>query len=241
MAEGAVLFITAWSGVGKTTTGDYLCHYHGWEHLDGDDDMRSKDPDAKAATQGLVKAFQDHWFKDVAAPPELWHPYFERLCARALAAQRAAGEKRVVVSMSVYRREVRDFIRARLSASFLKLECDVDVVVRSALKRLEDYMGMSGKTAQDWWDGPSQFEGVCFKDKYGPWSFENYRRMQLEVYLAGMEPFGADEPGCASVDVSDRPQALARIREKLALTDPGPVDFDRLAEVQKTRWAELQA
>ena len=60
--------------------------------------------------------------------------------------------------------------------------------------------------------------------KYGDFSFESYKRMQLEVYLAGMEPFAADEPGLCA-DVSDRPSAFAAVRACLALPDPGPVDL----------------
>jgi 2-phosphoglycerate kinase len=32
-----ITFVTAWSGVGKTTTGDYLGCYCGLRHLDGGD------------------------------------------------------------------------------------------------------------------------------------------------------------------------------------------------------------
>ena len=59
-------------------------------------------------------------------------PYDARLCDKCLAT--AKDHKDVVVSMSVYRREVRDFLRERLTAGvvILKLECDVDIVVKSA-------------------------------------------------------------------------------------------------------------
>jgi hypothetical protein len=68
-------------------------------------------PASKAATDGLVCAFMNHWFKDQDAPPELWHPYHQLLVDRCLAA--AAKHADVVVSMSIYRREVRDFLRER--------------------------------------------------------------------------------------------------------------------------------
>jgi gluconate kinase len=170
-ASGAlrrVTFVTAWSGVGKTTTGDFLGEYCGVLHLDGDADMREKEHKEKvAATAGLIKAFSEFWFKERAAPADLWHPYFQLLVDRVLATEpeESAGQQypHVVVSFSVYRREVRDFLRERLSGSnlkleFLKLECDVDVVVRGAIGRLEDYLKTQDppRTIVEHWQGPSQ-------------------------------------------------------------------------------------
>ena len=87
---------------------------------------------------------------------------------------------------------------------FLKLECDVDVVVfplpwsrvdahhlarsmstrvtrnvstarqvKGAIARVATYMSLSDNTVEDWWNGPSMFPGVCFRDKYGEYSYEH--------------------------------------------------------------------
>ena len=152
------MVITAWSGVGKTTTGDFLGEYCGFHHLDGDEDMRSPDAGCKEATAGLISSFNDYWFKDKDAPPELWHPYYSMLCDKCAAAAQEHAD--VVVSISVYRREVRDFLRNRMGALsadtelvILKLECDVDRVVESAIERLSGFMALSGKTVEDSWNG----------------------------------------------------------------------------------------
>ena len=39
------------------------------------------------------------------------------------------------------------------------------------------------------------FPGVCYRDKYGEYSIEAFKQMQLEFFLSGMEAFGEDEPG----------------------------------------------
>ena len=89
-----VTFVTAWSGVDKTTTGDFLGEYCGARHLDGDDDMRRPSvPECKAATAGLIEAFSDFWFKEKAAPVALWHPYYEMLVNRVQVACAEAVRK----------------------------------------------------------------------------------------------------------------------------------------------------
>ena len=196
-----VTFLTAWSGVGKTTTGDYLGTYCGLHHIDGDDDMRRPDDATRAAaTQGLVKSFYGHWFKDQPAPAELWHPFHQLLCDRVVDA--LSSHRDVVVSFSVYRREVRDFLREHLKSHaevrFIKLECDVDVVVKGALARVKDFMSLRDKTVEEWWA-----EGENEK-KYGEFSFDNYKRMQFDTVLSGFEPLGEDEADCTVVDVSAR-------------------------------------
>ena len=245
-----VTFVTAWSGVGKTTTGDFLGEYCGARHLDGDDDMRRPSvPECKAATAGLIEAFSDFWFKEKAAPVALWHPYYQMLVNRVQVAC-AEGHPHIVVSISVYRREVRDFLRKRLqiagtSIDFLKLECDVDVVVRGAIGRLEDYLKISGKTVEEHWGGPSQFPGITFAERYGAFSFESFKKMQLELYLSGMEPFAADEPAdYIVVDVSSRDAAvfdLVRGALKLAPREAGEVvDTDKLKGIQTARWKAME-
>eukprot|EP01052_Picozoa_sp_SAG31_P038629 SAG31_NODE_5199_length_2681_cov_4.603408_3_plen_240_part_00 len=226
-----------------SSAGDYLASYCGLHHVDGDEDMRKSDPARKSATQCLVKAFSEHWFRNQNAPVELWHPYHEMLCARCLDAVEKHGQ--IVVSFSVYRREAREFLRTRLAASglqFLKLECNLDVVVKAAIERLETYLELNGKTIDEHWNGPSMFPGVCFRDRYGEYSYENFRKMQLDFFLAGMEEFNPEEPeDYTVVDVSSRDQsAFDRISEALALpSNQSPVDVEMLGEIQKSRWKAM--
>ncbi|CAE7269308.1 unnamed protein product, partial [Symbiodinium microadriaticum] len=161
--------------------------YHGFYHLDGDNIMRDQSEKSKELTAGLVKAFYEHWFKNRPAPDTLWKPYLDALASQCLEALKS--HDRIALTFSVYRREARDYFRQLLPGrvSFLKLDCDPDVVVRSALARLEKYMGLSGKTVEDWWKQEKKDQA------YGEYSYENYKKMQLAEFLSGMEPFDPEE------------------------------------------------
>ena len=241
-----IIFIVAWSGVGKTTVGDFLSTYYGAHHIDGDDDMRRPDvEECKSATDGLVSSFNSYWFKDTAAPSEFWNPYFQLLCNKARLAATEYKDKEIVVSFSVYRREARDFIRDKLSdiardILFLKLECDVDVIVRGQIKRLAEFMALRGETVQDYWNKPPLLGGSkAYREIYGEWSFENYKKKTFETTLAGMEPFGDDEKDFVDVDVSSRDaKVFDRVAAALALPSPREaVDMKKLAAIQEARWS----
>ena len=245
-----IVWITAWSGVGKTTAGDYLSKYHGWYHLDGDDDFRKLDvPEVKEAVDGVGKAFNDFWFKGKSAPNELWHPFHIRLVNRCLAASKE--HDKVVISFAVYNRQVRDFIRDHLctevSLQFLHLDCNVDVVVKGALARVEEYLKMPNvnKTINEWWSSSEamvgKFEGECFQEMYGEYSYDNFKRMQFDKFLSGMQPLGEDEQGL-TLDVSARDnsvfQDLSNILGLPCEINEGGIDMAALKAVQKNRWKE---
>eukprot|EP00439_Symbiodinium_sp_Y106_P018778 s4386_g2.t1 len=193
----------------------HLLEYHGFNHLDGDNIMRDQGEKNKELTAGLVKAFYEHWFKNRPAPEMLWtlgfgapystprKPYLDALASQCL--EDLKSHDRIALTFSVYRREARDYFRQLLPGrvSFLKLDCDPDVVVRSALARLEKYMALSGKTVEDWWKQEK-------KDQvYGEYSYESYKKMQLAEFLSGMEPFDPEE------DWDPLPTALLSLGPKL--------------------------
>ena len=116
-SEGSIIFITALSGTGKTTTGDYLAEYCGVHHLDGDNILQhgvADRPEWEQAAGDITKAIFEYWLKSKPSPDELWHPYLTILCEQIREASRHHGQ--IVVTWVVYRREVRDFLRASLGA-----------------------------------------------------------------------------------------------------------------------------
>ena len=245
-----IVWITAWSGVGKTTTGDYLSKYHGWHHLDGDDDFRKLDvPEVKKAVDGVGKAFNDFWFKGKSAPNELWHPFHTRLVNRCLDASKE--HDKVVVSFAVYNRQVRDFLRDHLckeiSLLFLHLDCNLDIVVKGALARVEEYLKMPNvnKSIDEWWNSSEamvgKFEGDCFQEMYGKYSYDNFKRMQLDKFLSGMQPLEEDEQGLV-LDVSARDNSVFQdVSNILGLPneiEEGGIDMAALKAIQKNRWKE---
>jgi len=247
-----IVWITGWSGVGKTTIADYLSVYHGWHHLDGDEDIisyhnskKSLIPEVKNSVDGIREAFNDFWFKGKSAPNELWHPFHQRLVEKCKLASKE--HEKIVVSFSVYNRQVRDFLRKNLgpeiSLVFLHLVCNVDVVVNGALVRLEEYLKMPNinKSVNEWWASSERmvgkFEGKSFYDIYGDFSYKNFRQMQFDKFLSGMQPLEKDEQGL-TLDVSARDNSVFReVCETLELTyENDTVDMKKLSAVQKNRW-----
>ena len=73
---------------------------------------------------------------------------------------------------------------------------------------------------------------------------QNFKKMQLEYFLAGMEPFSSDEQSyCLVVDVSSRDDSVFdRINNALNL--PGrvrTVDMELLKSAQTERWEKMRA
>jgi adenylate kinase family enzyme len=129
-----VVWLSGNSGAGKTFTGDALAHLAGFAHIDGDELMWSQEPTEKALWGGLVAAFW-HWFEGRPAPAELWQPLYALQCARVRAAL-AAGHPRVVVSLTVYHRETRDFLRRELPEHvYVLLRCGREELVQRARTR----------------------------------------------------------------------------------------------------------
>eukprot|EP00434_Breviolum_minutum_P000925 symbB.v1.2.000815.t1/scaffold44.1/size390916/28 len=63
--------------------------------------------------------------------------------------------------------------------------------------------------------------------------------MQMTEYLAGMEPFGTDEPGCRCCEVTARGQeAFDAIADALQLKHKA-VDLNALKEKEQQRLVEI--
>ena len=169
--EATVIFITALSGTGKTTTGDFIAEYCGVHHIDGDNIVQrgvTDRPEWEAAAGNITKALFDDWLKHEPCPEELWHPYLVILCEQIREAVRV--HDRVAVSWVVYRREVRDYLRANLGPGlrFLRLDCETDVLVRGALARLEEGLHLCKMTTEQWWKSEDPAMQNCGgQRKYG--------------------------------------------------------------------------
>ena len=230
-APADIIFITALSGTGKTTTGDYLSEYCGVHHVDGDNILHhgvSDRPEWEQAAGDITRALFEHWMRGEPCPEELWHPYLAILCAQIKEAQQ--HHRRIVVTWVVYRRDVRDFLRQRLGPGlrFLRLDCETDVLVRGAHARLEEGLQMSGMTTEDGWRSEDPAMQNCGGQKrYGGFSLESYKQMQLDNALNGMQHFDTDELSDSQVvDVSTRDTAaFLRVSTALGLV-PTTTDID---------------
>lgn len=237
-----VVCVIAYSGSGKTFTGDYLAAHHDFAHVDGDEMLLNQHvAENKRLSDGLVQALFEHWLPGRDAPAALWQPYLQSLCDRVLVATKA--KPRVVLTFSLYRREARDFVRAalrgRATVLMLKLNCDDDLLVERNMTRQQQYLELQGKTMEQAWD-----EGGC-AEKWGVYGIESYRRKLLDTTLRGWAPFEPGEAGETSleVDVSTGGTAsLVTICAALGLALPSTnVDLSQITGTNAARWAASKA
>jgi gluconate kinase len=186
-----VVWLSGNSGAGKTFTGDALSVLAGFVHLDGDELMWSQEPADKALWANLIASFS-HWFEGRPAPPELWQPFYTLQCER-VNAELAAGRTNVVISLTVYHRETRDFLRKQLPEHvFVLLRCGRDELVTRARARFAEYAASRGETVAE-----------AFERSHGkPYSETDWLDMTHSI-MRGLMPLEADESGCHEVDVTD--------------------------------------
>lgn len=214
------------SGAGKTFTGDYLERVCGFTHVDGDAAAFSPDAAERALFAEFVKAF-DFWFRGEPAPPALWHAYLERQCAAARAAH-AAGAADVVVSLTVYHREARDFLRAQLPAhDFVVLRCGADELVRRARVRYAEYAAVCGQTV-----------AVCYEASHGEPFSDAAFDAQTRRIMRGLQLLAPDEARAHEIDVTD----CAPWRALHALLGlPPPPECVPVAEIARVNYARFRA
>jgi gluconate kinase len=221
-----VVWLSGNSGAGKTFTGDALQALAGFHHLDGDELMWSQDPAEKALWAGLVAAFA-HWFEGRPAPPEQWQPLFALQCARVRAAL-AAGHARVVVSLTVYHRETRDYLRAHLPGHvFVLLRCGREELVRRARVRFAEYAASRGESI-----------AAAYEHAHGaPYSEEAWLQ-GTHAIMRGLMPLAAEERGCHEVDVTDgRPwRALYAVLGLGQAPEDAAVPVEQIAAVNYARF-----
>jgi gluconate kinase len=215
------------SGAGKTFTGDYLARVCGFFHIDGDAPFFSTSVGSRAQFDDFVNAFA-FWFREVAAPPVLWQPYLTNLCA-AVRAAHAAGCDDVVVSLNVYHREARDFLRALLPAhEFIVLSCNCDETVRRARRRFAAYAAASGQTLQQ-----------SYEENYKEPFTEDAFAAQTVKIMRHLQPLASDEVRAHVLDVSDGEpwRELHRILE--LAPPPAAIPLDEIAQTNYARFLKL--
>eukprot|EP00930_Biecheleria_cincta_P084959 TRINITY_DN74381_c0_g1_i1.p1 TRINITY_DN74381_c0_g1~~TRINITY_DN74381_c0_g1_i1.p1 ORF type:complete len:805 (-),score=121.59 TRINITY_DN74381_c0_g1_i1:29-2443(-) len=242
-----VFFITALSGTGKTITGDYLAEYCGLYHVDGDNILHhgvTDRPEWKQVAGDITKALFEYWLKGEMCPVEMWHPYLDLLCSQIKEALKEHNQ--IVVTWVAYRREVREFLRERLGQGlrFIRLDCETNVLVKGALARLEEGLKMARISVEDWWTSEDPaMQNFGGERKYGKFSLESYKQMQLENALNGMVDFGSDERDAQVVDVTSRDTtAFLCVSTALGLRPTTEeVDIDKLKAISTTKMAKMYA
>ena len=191
-----IVWLSGCSGAGKTFLADYLervpARADAFTHVDGDALMFSAEPADRELTANFRAAFA-YWFKEEPAPPHLWQPYYAAACARARAAAAAAAAADAGsgaclggagVSLTVFPREVRDFLRAELPEHvFILLRVPPDELVRRARQRFAAYAEARGQSPAEAW--AALHGGAALTDAV-------FERSTRDI-MRGLQPLGDDE------------------------------------------------
>ncbi|XP_012563677.2 uncharacterized protein LOC101236463 isoform X1 [Hydra vulgaris] len=222
MTKRTVL-ISGCSGAGKSFTGDYLEMMCGFYHVDGDTFIISKEPEHVEWKTNLMKAFYEYWFDEKSAPRELWEPYYQGVANLVKKAHESNSE--VVVSISVYNREVRDFFRLQFPHYiFILLNLSEDELVRRHIKRFEAFAESQSKTIEEVYQ-------EIYKE---PYSMDNYLK-QTKRILKGFQPIAKDEVLSFAIDVSD--EMYKTLHDVLQLPPPqGIIPIEDIANKNYKRW-----
>ena len=170
-----LLWVCGQSGCGKTTAGEGLRTSRGFAHFDGDVWASGGDPllqtgipdaammanasadavERRALFAELGATFGD-MFEGKSVELERWLPFHRAIC-QAVRAAWLASDKSMVVSFSVYRRDVRDFIRAQLpEVRFVVLD---DVAGGAARRKLRQVLAAAEAANQTLAEFLSKFPG----------------------------------------------------------------------------------
>ena len=86
--------------------------YLGFVHVDGDYDRQHMHiPECKEVIQNRNKAYLEYWNKGLTPPDELWQPFYKRMCDRAKTEVEINKKSRVVMTHTIGRAEIRDYVR----------------------------------------------------------------------------------------------------------------------------------
>lgn len=225
-----LVWISGCSGSGKSFTGDYLETCCGFFHVDGDECFHSKDAECIKLKDGLVQAFYKFWFDEQSAPAKLWHPYYAFLAQRVSAAP--AG-KDVVVTGSVYHREVRDHLRQLFpSIIYIQLNCAEYELVNRHFKRFEKYAEAKKQTIHEAW-----FE--LYGKEQGEYRSEKFMKQTLQI-LRGLQPLQPEEALCYSINSTIQDGSLfERLHQTIGLSPPLPLEdipIHFIAQKNYNRW-----
>jgi len=202
-----IYLVAAEPGTGKTFTGDYLDHVHGFTHIDGDVAMRnlhiSKNKELLA---GWYEAsYLREQQRDV--PETLWKPYYQDIADRALEAAKTSDN--VVITFAIFKQNERDFVLRKLkegganNPTLVILTMNKDVKMEGLYHRTKRQLEGSGLSLKDYFKSKGWEPDVdCDGDE--DISLEVFKITFKKVMPIMFQPFD-DPPSYAKVvDVTYR-------------------------------------
>lgn len=176
---------------------------------------------------------------DKKAPDELWRPYYRDVCEEALRASR--DNKKIVISLSLYKKIVRDYVRALIpSVRFILLDISDKEIVRRNLLRLEKFLEVQKISADDYWKSSGN------DTKYGAFSLQSYTAMLKDTIMRGLEPFTTNELASGrcfiiNADVQDE-SVIDKLRDTIGLpvrVEGEKIDANSIAAINYERFKKI--
>lgn len=223
-----ILFITGRSGAGKTFLGDYLESYCGFKHIDGDSWMHSPVPEHKRATELFVTSFFGFIFQGKPAPPELWTPYYSIVCDQINILAQQDPTSKLAVSLSVYPRAVRDYLRSRLPPhlKFIVIDCPEEECVKRHFQRTSAYAKVHGMTLQEHWESEN-------KSAFTPETFTAWGKL----LSTGFEPASPLEPQTIGLVAASGTEILMSLHSALGWPAiSSSIDVAGICDKNVARW-----
>ena len=115
-----IVWITGPATTGKTWLDDFLQHYQGWVHVEGDRPQHIKKD--SAITQNLLVAFFGYWVKLKPAPFKFWPDCYQSLCNEILQIFKEDKGANIVLTFAAYLRVVRDFAREQKGINWSRFD-----------------------------------------------------------------------------------------------------------------------
>lgn len=145
-------------------------------------------------------------------------------------AAHAAGRARVVVSLTVYHREARDYLRVRLPHhEFVLLRCAPAELVRRARVRFAEYAAVCGQTVAE-----------CFEAQHKePFSDAAFEAQTTRI-MRGLQPLEPDELRAHELEVTDGAPWRA-LHALLGLAPPAPPSDIPIDEIARVNYARFRA
>jgi len=235
-----IVWLTGSTSAGKTWLGDFLRHYHDFNHIDGDKALAIYFSSGTDFVKNLYKSFEEYWFDYKEAPLELWVPYYKDLCDQIAECYQKTPEKSIVLSFSTYPRVVRDYVREeikRLTGEdliMIFLDMSKEDYARRQYAKLLEWCRTQKTTIQQVWEDSFKLPG-----KY---TEEGIRKFYQEArQMKGLEPIQADEQNSYTIDTNDlHVKVVPEITRILQLKECPDFDNEVIMKLRTERLEEYK-
>ena len=231
-----IVWLTGVTSAGKTWLGDFLQHYHGYIHIDGDQRMAVHYGKCDI-TDGVVRAFHEYWFDRKEAPLELWVPYYKELCDKVAEQYRKSPETDIVLSFSTYPRAIRDYVRGEIKQTtgqdltMILLHMSIDDYAKRQKDKFVEWATAHNQTFEEIWNGIPRLKAL---GEYSEEKLIAYHKVARE--FMGLEPIQPDEESSFTIETDSlHTKVVPEVTRILQLRECQNVDYDVIKKIRTDR------